>query len=208
MSHEFPRYVIFVDQDDEEGVMLAAPLEDGDRDYFVNGILPTLRPLSDEEYMHGPVYILHTLAKSSYILYQGDVYWCVEWEPGRIVVRFSPTGALAWTALRSPNPEFAGRTPNEADIRYYKEDAENHQYNLVFNAWDAQFEEIERTWKSFTRATDETVQAFDAAMAHVQRLGEQMEARYPNQEAIAQWREQSRQNLQQWAGEGVRILPR
>src|SRR4051812_27723301 len=94
------QYVIFVDQGEEEGVMLTAPLEGGDRDYLVNGIVPTMRPLSDEDYLQGPAAILHTLAKYSYILFRGDVYWCVEWEPGLLVVRFSPDGTMAWSALR------------------------------------------------------------------------------------------------------------
>ena len=53
-----------------------------------------------------PAAILHTFARYSYIIYRNNVYWCAEWEPGLIVVRFSPDGSLAWTALRSPIPNF------------------------------------------------------------------------------------------------------
>src|SRR5947209_5162586 len=148
------RYVIFVD-----GVMLAAPLDDGDYQYFADHIMPSLRPLSDEQYMEGPAVILHTFARYSYILYRDDVYWCAEWEPGLVVVRLSPDGRLAWTAMWSPVPNFGGREPAAEDVRDYDEDAENRQYNLVFTAWDAQFDAADREWRSFRPAEAGTASA-------------------------------------------------
>src|SRR5437773_6819026 len=106
-------YVIFVEKTERETVMFTGPLDSGDRHYFENGIFPALRPLSDDEYMNGPAVILHTLARFSYILYNNDVYWCAEWDPGLIVVRFSPGGAMAWSAFRSPIPNFGGREPDD-----------------------------------------------------------------------------------------------
>jgi hypothetical protein len=201
-----PRYVIYVDHEGEEGVMMTAPLAEEDRDYFVRGILPVMRPMTHEEYMHGPMYLLHTLAKTSYLLHQRSVYWCIEWEPGLIVVRFSPDDSLAAAALRSPNPEFGGREPSEEDLREYDEGAENHQYNLIFQAWDAQFDTQMREWNSFTPADEETARRFDAAMEHAQALGERMEAEYGGKpDEIARWRKQAAENLARWAGQGVRI---
>src|SRR5690242_6792961 len=101
------QYVIFVYTENGEGVPHTAPVPDSDAEYLRRAAL-TMRPLSDEEYSNGPLCILHTLAKYSYVLDGSDVYWCVEWEPGLIAVRFSPDGAMQWTALRSPVPDFGG----------------------------------------------------------------------------------------------------
>jgi hypothetical protein len=199
------RFVIFVDQNDEQGVMFNAPLQDSDRAYLEKGILPTLRPLSDDDYMDGPAVILHTLARYSYILRGKDVYWCAEWEPGLIVVRFSPDGEMAWSAFRSPIPNFGGRTPNAEDLRNADEDAENHQYNLVFNAWDAQFDEDLRRWRSFERADAGTAKAYKAALSHVQSLEGRMKARYSEAGQFALWWERCKRNLTKWTGEGARV---
>lgn len=198
-------YIIFAPTQDEEAVMLTAPLEDGEREYFVKGILPTLQPLSEKDYMQGPAVILHTLAKFSYILYRKDVYWCAEWDPGLVVVRFSPDGTLAWSALRSPIPNFGGRAPNAGDLDNFDEDAENYQYNLVFNAWDAQFDEDVREWRSFKDADASTIQAYQAALAHTQTLGEQMQARYSSEDKFDRWVERCKRNIKKWAGEGIRV---
>jgi len=193
-------YVISVDE-----VMLTAPLEDGEFRYFVNHILPNLRAISDEEYMQGPAVILHTLAQYSYILYRNDVCWCAEWEPGLIVVRFSSDGGLAWTALRSPIPNFGGREPAEEDVRAYDEDAENHQYNLVFTAWDAQFDAADREWRSFRPAEAETAGAYQAALSHADEIAEQMQARYSGDDTFSEWTARCKNNLLTWAGEGIRV---
>jgi hypothetical protein len=205
MPAEQPRYVIFVDQEGQEGVMLTAPLDEDDREYFVKGVLPTLRPLSDEDYMNGPAVILHSWARFSYILMGRTVYWCAEWQPGLIVVRFSPDGQMAWSGLRSPIPNFGGRTPNAEDLQNADEDAENHQYNLIFHAWDAQFEEDTREWRSFRRADNRTAEVYKAALAHVQALGEQMEARYSGTDRFNPWADRCKANLTKWAGEGIRV---
>jgi hypothetical protein len=194
------QYVIFLDE-----VMLAAPLEEGDSNYLRSGVLPHLSPLSDEEYMQGPAVILHTLARYSYILWRKDVYWCSEWEPGLIVVRFSPDGGMVWAALRSPIPNFGGRRPTAEDRRNYDPDAENHQYNLVFNAWDAQFDEDWRKWRSFERAELKTAKAYQAALAHVNELGEQMQTRYSDEAKFARWTARCKRNLRKWAGKGIRV---
>lgn len=196
------RYVIFVDDD-----MFVAPLEESDFQYLADHIVPNLQPLSDEDYLAGPAVLLQTPAPSSYILYRQEVYWCAEWEPGLVVVRFSPDGRMAWTALRSPIPNFGGREPMEEDERLYDEDAENHQYNLVFKAWDAQFDEDDRESRSFQEAEAEIESAYQAALAHANQLGEQIQARYSDDDKFSAWAEQCKSNIGAWAGEGIRIPP-
>jgi hypothetical protein len=197
------QYIIFVEATLGETAMFAGPVEGGDRSYFVDGILPIMRPLSDNDYLQGPVVILNTLARFSYILYRNDVYWCIEWDPGLVVVRFSLDGTMAWTALQSPNPEFAGRTPSAEETAAYDEDAENHQYNLVFNAWDAQFDKDWRKWRSFKPADEKTKNEFNAAVAHVNSLGKHREA--CNSKKDGAWFEQCKRNIWRWCGDGHRV---
>jgi len=192
------RYVIFMNE-----VMLTAPLEDGDLRYLTTHIIPNLRPLSSDEYIHGPAVLLQTVARYSYVLYQSDVYWCADWEPGLIVVQFTPGGPMAWAALRSPIPNFGGRTADPQDLRHHDEDAVNHPYNLVFTAWDAQFDEAHREWRSFMPAVDEAVSEYKRALAHADRLGAQLWARYCGDDKFSAWSEQCKRNLHAWAGEGI-----
>jgi hypothetical protein len=200
--------VIFVIGDNDEEEMYVAPLADDDAKYFREAILPNLQPLSDDQYMHGLAMVLHTLARFSYVIHERDVFWCIEWQPGLIVVRFSPDKGMAWTALRSPHPEFGGREATQEEIDAYNEaedeDDENPQYNLVFDAWDAQLDEDTRGWNGFEPVDDETRAIYQDAMAKAQELGEQLEARYSGP-AYNQWAETCKANLQQWAGEGIRI---
>lgn len=193
-------YVIFVHE-----VMFTAPLAETDLNYFINGILPTLQPVSDEDYMQGPAVILHTAARFSYIIYQEDVYWCAEWQPGLIVVRFSPDCSMARTVLRSPIPDFGGRQAEEEDLRSYDEDAVNHQYNLVFRAWDAQFDEFLRERRSFQRADARIADVYRAAFVHADELGRQIQARYSDENEISRWTARCKKNLREWAGEGLRV---
>ena len=204
MTRDKIQYVIFVDQKDEKRVMLASPLKRAVANYLVNGILPTMRPLSDEAYMQGPGVVLSSLARFSYILYKSQVYWCVEWPPGLIVIRFSPDGTMAWSALRSPIPGFGGRTPNEEDLRNYDGTAENHQYRLVFDAWDAQFHPDPSTY-GFKQADKQTAEAYQAALQHVQSLGNQMKTRYSGGDEYASWVERCKRNLAESIGDGIRI---
>lgn len=193
-------YVISVDE-----VMLSAPPKRADRQFFEAHLVPNLRPMSDADYMQGPAVILQTLAPYSYILYQGDVYWCAEWEPGLVVVRFSPGGGLAWTVLRSPIPDFGGREASDEELEAYDEDAENHQYNLVYQSWDARFDQFWRTERAFRPASAKTAAAYRAALAHADALGERMRARYSDEGKFSRWQERCRRNLRKWAGDGILV---
>jgi hypothetical protein len=204
MEEAVPRYVIFVNEADVS-VMYTAPLESDDAAYFLKHIFSNLRPLSNEQYANGPAAILHTLAKSSYILHQKAVYWCVEWEPGLVVIRFTPDKTMNWTALRSPVPTFGHRLPTQEDLRDYDENATNHQYNLVFHAWDAQFEEDMREYRGFSRADEDTLGVYRMALEHVNALGEELQLQYSQDADFQQWLSQAKSNLAQRAGDGIRV---
>lgn len=131
-----------------------------------------MHPLSDNEYLFGPAAILQTPACYSYVLSDDCVYWCVQWNPGFVCISFSPRGEMKWAAMRSPNPEFGGRVATDEEIEAFDEQVENPQYNLVYRAWDAQFDEERQT--SWHPATQEQRSLFEAAIARVNKLSEQI----------------------------------
>ncbi len=184
--------------------LLCAPVPQRETYYLIERVLPTMLPLSDAAYMRGPAVILGTLARYSYVLFDRAVYWCVEWEPGLVVVRFSGDGGMAWTAIRSPVPEFGGRTPLQEDLGAYDETADNPQYNLVFTAWDAAVgNEKDREFAGFVPADPETQQHYERAMSHVDSLGDIIESKYASDRD--HWSKHCFANIKDWAGEGVRV---
>lgn len=170
------KYIIFFYEDADpveaaEPVLWSRSVQPGEEAYLRESVFPSLRPLSDEEYQIGPAKIRNTAARYSYILDNAVVYWCVEWEPGLVVVRFAPDASLALAELRSPNPQFGGREATDEELDNYDEDNEEqtHQYNLIFDAWDAQFDEDER--REWEIVDEDTKSRFDAALAHVRTMG-------------------------------------
>jgi hypothetical protein len=169
------RYIIFSGTP-EEPIPLSHPLRESSEAYLRESVFPALRPLSDDEYVNGPAKLLSTAGRSSYVLDGEDVYWCIEGGAGLVVVKFSPNGSMASAELRSPNPEFGGRKATAEEIENFDEDAENPQYNLVFDAWDAQFDEEElEEWES---VDDHTRSRFETALAHADRLGRETAEEY------------------------------
>ena len=196
------RYVILVEQKRKAPAMFTAPVADEDADYLRRAI-ETLKPLSAEDYMRGPAAILHMLARYSYVLVGSDVYWCVEWTPGMLVIRFSPDGQMAWTAIRSPVPDFGDRTPTPEDKAAYDPDAPNHQVNLVFEPWTAQFDEEDRQAKCFQPADAQTEAAFESALASVNEIGEQIEATHGND--LEAWVYRGEEEVAKMVGDGIRL---
>lgn len=167
------KYAIFISEQSCPDGLYAGPVALEDADYLTRCVMPHLQPLSDEEYLDGPAGILQTGARYSYLLSGEDIYWCVEWQPGLVVVKFSPDTSMAWVALRSPVPNFAGRVALEVDTAHYDEDDEDHQYNLVFRSWDAQFDEYHRVRGAFESASASEEASFNAAIKHPNRLSNQ-----------------------------------
>lgn len=196
------RYVILVEQKKNAPVMYTAPVPEADADYLRRAA-ETLQPLSVEDYIGGPAAILHMLARYSYVLDGEDVYWCVEWTPGMIAIRFSRGGQMAWTALRSPVPDFGGRTPTEEDQEAYDPDAPNHQVNLVFDPWLAQEDQEDREEKGFVPADKETEAAFEAALSRVNEIGTEIETKYGDD--LETWAYRGEENVVKMVGDGVRV---
>jgi hypothetical protein len=196
-------YVNFVYERDDEPTLHTAPVPAGDAAYLRKAATH-LKPLSDEQYMTGPACILRTMANHSYVLDDHELYWCVEWAPGFLVVRMSPDKELQWVALRSPVPNFGGREPlpEDGDPDDYDDD-DNPQYNLIFTPWDAQYDEQKREWGSFVRANNEVQTRFENALARVNALGSVMESRYAGDSDA--WFDQCKRNIARWCGEGVRL---
>jgi hypothetical protein len=169
--------------------------------------LPALEPLSPEQYCEGPLAVLNTMARASYVLTDDAVLWCIEWEPGLVVLRVARDGEMSWAAMRSPVPHFAGREPTPEDLAAdWHEDDPDSCYSLVFDAWDAQFEEVEREDRGFVEATPEDVAFFEAAMETPNEAGRvHLETMEGDDAALEAWRDHCVANLEQWLGEGIRI---
>jgi hypothetical protein len=198
------QYLIFVDDEDsdnfgdeqdDETVIYTAPVPEEDANYLRQAIT-ALRPLSDDEYLNGPVVCLETMARYSYVLDGNDLYWLIEWEPGLLVVRFRPNEGMAWTAVRSPVPNFGGREASESEMDAYDEDAPNPQYNLIFRPWDAQLDSEERETNGFVLADEETNARFDNATDHVNDLSDSFEEMSSTERKI--WLAQCKENIQLW----------
>lgn len=197
------QYINFIFEDgDDDSTLHTGPVPDSDAVYLRKAATH-LRPLSDDDYMTGPACILQTMAKYSYVLDEQDLYWCVEWDPGLLVVRMTPNKALEWVALRSPIPDFGGRQPLPEDANSNDDEEENPQYNLIYTPWDAQFDEQHKEWGAFVPANAEVQARFERALDRVNALGDVMQSRYADDRDG--WLGRCRENLEKWCGEGVRL---
>lgn len=196
------QYIIFVYDNGDDGVMHCGPVGDDDAAYL-RRVAAELRPLSDEEYFSGPAVILQTAARASYVLDGDTLYWCVEWDPGLIVVRFTSDGKMAWAGIRSPVPGFGGREETDADWDAYDEDAPNPQYNLVFRPWDAQFDADDREFRDFVPADEEVRTRYRRALTRADELSEEVQRRQAAERDA--WSKRCKKNLEDWCGEGIRL---
>lgn len=199
------QYINFVFGTDGESVMHTAPVPADDA-AFLDRAISTLRPLSEEDYTNGLAAVLKTGAHFSYVLWNENVYWCIEWDPGFIVVQFTPKGDMAWTAIRSPVPGFGGREATDAEWDEYDEDAPNPQYNLIFDPFDAQYDSQKCARKSFIPADAEIQDRFNCAIGRANELSELLESRFATEQEEDAWFEQCEQNLEEWCGEGIRLV--
>jgi hypothetical protein len=166
-----PHYLIFL-PGNEDVLALSRALGKLESDYLKRMVSPLLRPLAEAEYVQGPIGILHTFARYSYVLAGRNILWCVEWGPGLLVLEFSRRGSMRWCALRSPNPEFGGRVASEEELKGYDEDHPNPQYNLVFTAWDARMDPDRRG--GWTPATAYEITCWERAMARPNTVGREI----------------------------------
>jgi hypothetical protein len=58
--------------------------------YFREEVVPRLQPLSQDQYLGGPIGIATTAARWSYVLDIEAVNWCIEWNPGLLVINVTP----------------------------------------------------------------------------------------------------------------------
>jgi hypothetical protein len=143
--------------------------------YLRAEIIPRFQSLSEREYLGGPVGILNTFARFSYVLDEENLYWCIEWAPGLLVIDLTPN-AMRWVARRSPNPEFGGRLASKAEIESFDvwerawEESHNEpppQYGIIFDAWD---DVMERTFTRWRSASELQVRAIRRVLDGVNEL--------------------------------------
>lgn len=188
-------YIAFAYLEGEEDVMVTGPVSDGAATYLQDVVKPLLQPLSDDEYTGGPMAILRTPARHGYVLDGDSVYLCIEWKPGLVVVRFEPDAPMAWAALASPHPK------DDTDADDWPDETPDPQYDLVYDAWDAQFEVPERDdWD----VVDAERQArFEAATQHASTLASELrDTTDGDDDAEQRWME-SCQSSPIWKGDVV-----
>jgi hypothetical protein len=172
--------------------------------YLHDEIIPRFQGLSEDQYLGGPIGILTTAARFSYVLYNEAVNWCIEWSPGLLVINVT-SDSMKWAARRSPNPQFGGRSATAAEIEKYEdwEDSweKQHllpppQYGLVFDAWDDIIEESFSNWQSTTEQQSRTVRMiFDRMDELAGRLPKDTNGR-AYRELMEEWRRSDFWNMQ------------
>jgi len=198
-------YLTTVCEGYDEWTWYSGPVADSDAQYLRHAG-EFVKPLTDEEYMTGPAVILHTLAKHSYVLDGTDLFWCIQWDPGLLILKMVPGESLSWIALRSPIPDVGGREPlpEDVDTADFDED-DNPQYNLIFTPWDASFDQQQREWDSFVPSSDQEIERLEASLSRVNALGPVMESRFSTD--TDQWFQLCKKNINTWCGEGLRLKP-
>lgn len=160
------KYIIFI-QDEDKQVALYRELEEEDSAYLREQVIPNMKSLSDDEYMYGPSCIVRTPARFSYVVDGDEVYWCIDWQPGLLVIRFSPDGSMKWAAMKSSEDN---------------ENCDDPQYRLVYRAWDAQMCEQDRVlWDN---PTDDLIERHQRAMIPVGDLHKRLESGFKSQEEL------------------------
>ena len=197
------QYIIQIGEDSNDMQLYAAPVVDSDAEYL-NRAFIHFKPLSHEEFNHGLAVVFQTGARYSYILNSDELLVGVEWQPGLLIVKVSLEHELQWVALRSPIPNFGGRVPLPEDGDPEGcEDLDNPQYNLVFTAWDAQFDSDDREYYEFAPAGVEIKLKCQSLLAKLVLVGKNNPT-YGNV-GYESWRRECIANLVNWCGTGVRL---
>ena len=165
-----PLVLFFVISDykaaDDGSVKLAMEVDQAEMRYFTEEVLPALKPIDDKTYVERYMRVRGSMARSSLVLDasgDGCVYGCVEWEPGLLVLRFSPDGTMMAAELPdTDNHDFDEAPP---------------QYNLSTIGFDAEVEPEGRgdEWRSLDA---DMLRRFEAALIPVNALIEKFNNEY------------------------------
>ncbi|MGB0906768.1 MAG: hypothetical protein ACPGVT_04680 [Maricaulaceae bacterium] len=186
----------------DDNIAHVADVSAYDQAYLRDKVFPHLQRISGTDYTNSFMCILQTAARYSYVLTGAAVYWCIEWDPGFVVIKFAKSSHISWAAMRSPVPEFGGRTPLPEDEAIYDEDEDNPQYNLIFTPWDAQFEAQNREWIKAAPASGVQRRLFNALLGHVNGLEPNIAG--DDEEAVRSFIKTCKTNIAEMAGEGIR----
>lgn len=139
---------------EEEGAQ-SAPVGSKEAQYLLK-VLPTLKLLSLDKYAKSFAGILHTAARYSYVIHENAVLWCIEWDPGLLVLCFR-NNEISFSSIRSPVPGFGGRPELDSEWDDYDEDEDDHQYKIVFSSWDSRFDPSTREYYGFLNASESEI---------------------------------------------------
>jgi hypothetical protein len=174
-------HYIVTDHEGQEEVALIKPLENEEISYMRKEVIPRMKPLSKEDYLYGPAAILAAEPAFCYVLDGKHVYWCIEWDPGLLVIRFDDKGKMAYASLQALNPLFGNRTATLKEIQDYEDQGRDQQVELVYQGYNAQFEDADRT--GWTIAARPFRRTFDTAIEFVNVMHDQLEDGFGDDEA-------------------------
>jgi len=129
--------------DGEEPTRLQVPARHDLAEYARSALLPRLRPIDPDTFRHSLNHMVGTAAKSVYFIENGALFWCVDWFPLLILVRFDPDQSIAAEAFRQPTPQHDEPLPGEEP---WDEDEDGlcPLYSLIYAVWDYQFDARDR----------------------------------------------------------------
>lgn len=169
------------------------PLYEG---YLREQVIPGFRSLPLDQYLSGPNGILTTAARSSYVLDEETVNWCIEWSPGLLVINVTPD-SMQWAERRSPDPRFGDRSASDAEIKRYEDweemwEKEHYpvlppQRGLIFDAWNDIMEESFSEWQSASEVQTQTIRRI---FNRLDKLAEEL-TNGASDDAYEEWRRSS-----------------
>ncbi|WP_286237874.1 hypothetical protein [Neptuniibacter halophilus] len=186
------KYIISKELEAQGRLYHSAPLEKSECEYFHTQVLPCLTPVSDQRYIQSFSIFKETHARWSYVLCEDKLYQCVLWPPGLIVLEFSPEGKIRAAAFNSLRPDH--NASDEAWDDY--DETTDPQYNLVFEAWDATYDDWAYRQNHFSPASPEELALQHRCLRHIDRLVQQVEALHQvNPDSFIPF---CKQNIQTW----------
>jgi hypothetical protein len=143
------------------GDALVKPVRPLYASYLRESVYLRFQPLSDEQYLDGPIGILSTPAPFTYILDSDAINLCIEWQPGLLVIQVG-LQTTRWAARRSPNPQFAGRHATATEIETFMKWEGRHierppQYGIIFDAWDDIVEQSFDSWQPASHQQNDVI---------------------------------------------------
>ena len=111
-----------------EGCLVKKFLDNGDRIFFTDVVIPSLKGIDEKTYWTGPAKNMQLGTRQSYVFFNDKCYWLIE---GLEIIEMT-TGGFRYGELSED---------------YADEDDNDPAYNLIFKSWDDRMEGKDKKWK-------------------------------------------------------------